>query len=106
MVATACIDFRKGIDGIAAICRGYLSEDPMDGTLFVFVNRSRTQVRCLLYDGQGFWLATKRLSSGRFPPWPGGDGAARRMTAEQVFLLLRGGNPAEARSLAEWRSIS
>ena len=105
LVATEHIDFRKGIDGIAALCRNEMSEDPMDGTLFVFINRSRTQVRCLLYDGQGFWLCAKRLSSGRFPYWPSGK-KVKPLLAEQLFVLLRGGNPSETKTLSDWRRIS
>jgi transposase len=39
---------------------------PRSGTLFVFINRNKTMVRSLIYDGTGFWLMTKRLSKGRF----------------------------------------
>jgi transposase len=45
------VDFRKGIDGLSAICRNQLSEDPMSGILFVFRNRRRTTLRILMYDG-------------------------------------------------------
>jgi len=38
----------------------------MSGTVFVFRNRRRTAIKALVYDGQGFWLCHKRLSSGRF----------------------------------------
>jgi transposase len=64
------IDFRKGIDGIAAVCRNQLQEDPHTGTLFLFRNRSKCSIRILVYDGQGFWLCTKRLSHGKFKWWP------------------------------------
>ena len=61
-VALQAVDFRKGIDGLAAVCRQLLSRDPMSGTLFLFRNKARTSLRILAYDGQGFWLCTKRLS--------------------------------------------
>ncbi len=66
MVATRPVDFRKGIDGLGAVCRQVLKSDPFTGTVFVFVNKSRTALRLLVYDGQGFWLCHKRLSRGRF----------------------------------------
>ena len=64
LVAVEPVDFRKGIDGLAALCRQALSSDPLGGTLFVFCSRQRHAIKCLMYDGQGFWLAQKRLSPG------------------------------------------
>lgn len=59
-------DFRCGIDGFVAICRRQLAQDPRSGILFVFINRNKTMIRALSYDGTGFWLMTKRLSKGKF----------------------------------------
>lgn len=69
LVARAPLDFRRGIDGTAAFCQQALSEDPMTGAVFVFRNRSATMIRILVYDGQGYWLMTKRLSAERFRHW-------------------------------------
>lgn len=66
LVCVDPVDFRKGIDGLVRICRDELAEDPFRGTLFVFRNRRATAVKVLAYDGQGFWLCQKRLSTGRF----------------------------------------
>lgn len=65
-LASTHIDFRKGIDGIAAICRNKINIDPLDGAIFLFYNRSTSAIKILVYDGQGFWLCSKRLSSGTF----------------------------------------
>jgi transposase len=65
LVAVEAIDGRKGIDAIAQLCREKLNADPFSGYLFLFRNRRGTAIRVLQYDGQGFWLATKRLSKGR-----------------------------------------
>ena len=77
LVAVEAIDGRKGIDAIAQLCREKLNADPFSGYLFIFRSRSGTAIRILQYDGQGFWLATKRLSKGRFQWWPTGDEPAR-----------------------------
>jgi transposase len=66
LAAVEPVDFRKGIDALAAVCRQQLQADPFSGTLFVFTNKSRQALRVLVYDGQGFWLCHKRLSRGRF----------------------------------------
>ena len=63
LVAVEPADFRCGIDGLARLCRVALSSDPFSGAVFVFRNRRKTAVKLLVYDGQGFWLCYKRLSS-------------------------------------------
>jgi IS66 Orf2 like protein len=72
-VAIEAIDGRKGIDSLAQLCREKLDADPFSGALFIFRSRSAKAIRILAYDGQGFWLATKRLSKGRFRWWPTGQ---------------------------------
>jgi transposase len=79
LVAIEAIDGRKGIDALAQLCREKLDADPFSGCLFLFRTRSGTAIRLLAYDGQGFWLATKRLSKGRFKWWPTGTEAARTL---------------------------
>ena len=64
----APVDFRKGIDGLVGVCRSRLRQDPMNGAVFVFINRRRTSIKLLCYDGQGFWLCQKRLSGARSMP--------------------------------------
>ncbi|MBI4526524.1 MAG: IS66 family insertion sequence element accessory protein TnpB, partial [Deltaproteobacteria bacterium] len=67
------VDFRNGIDGLARVCKQVLRADPFSGCLVVFRNRRGTAIKVLTYDGQGFWLAHKRLSSGRFRFWPSSE---------------------------------
>ena len=61
-VATQPVDFRKGLDGLCAVCRQALGANPREGAVDVFRNRSGTALKLLLYDGQGYWLMLKRLS--------------------------------------------
>ena len=94
LVAVEPVDGRKGIDSLAQLCRERLREDPFSGCLFLFLNRSRTTLRALCYDGQGYWLAQKRLSQGRFKCWPSGSTTAWPVEAHQAQLLLAAGDPA------------
>ena len=105
LVAVEPIDARKGIDSLAQLCRDKLAADPFSGCLFIFRSRRGTAIKLLAYDGQGFWLATKRLSKGRFRWWPSGDEPARVLRAHQAQLLLAAGNP-EAEAAPEWRRVS
>jgi transposase len=105
LVAIEAIDGRKGIDSLAQLCREKLDADPFSGWLFIFRSRSAKAVRILAYDGQGFWLATKRLSKGRFRWWPTGSGAAKTLRAHQAQLLLAAGNP-DAEAPPAWRPLN
>ena len=106
LVAAEPVDFRCGIDGLARICRKQLQSDPFTGTVFVFRNKDLTSIKCLAYDGQGFVLYLKRLSSGRFRHWPDGkDGAVASMLAHEVHVLLCGGNPSATGALAPWSPL-
>ena len=105
LVAVEPVDFRKGIDGLAALCRQALSGDPFSGTLFVFCSRRRHAIKCLTYDGQGFWICQKRLSKGRFTGWPQGDSASLRLDPHQLHLLLWNGDPAKTAAAPMWRPV-
>ncbi len=106
LVAIAPADFRCGIDGLARVCRDALGSDPFSGTVFVFRNRRGTAIKLLTYDGQGFWLAQKRLSNGKFRYWPGGAGAAQReLLAHELQVLLAGGHPERTLAAPQWRRV-
>ncbi len=104
-VAVQPADFRKGIDGLASLCRVALNSDPFSGCVFVFRNKSRKAVKILVYDGQGFWLCQKRLSKGRFPWWPQSSTPTKAFQAHQLAVLLSGGDPAAAKGVALWRRV-
>ena len=106
LVATEPADFRKGIDGLARVCRERLASDPFSGTVFVFRNRRRTAIKILVYDGQGFWLCQKRLSQGRLRHWPGSGGRPEReLLAHELQVLLAGGDPEATGAAPLWRRI-
>ncbi|MEI6893899.1 MAG: IS66 family insertion sequence element accessory protein TnpB [Colwellia sp.] len=93
LVAIAPADFRQGIDGLAALCRHKLLVNPRSGTVFVFINRNKTMVRALSYDGTGFWLMTKRLSKGKFISWPSSNNNIEPLIATQLRQLLSHNDP-------------
>ena len=93
LVAVEPIDFRGGIDGLVVACRQRLQGDPFSGAVFVFRNRARTAIKVLVYDGQGFWICHKRLSSGRFAWWPDGEQPGRTLQACELAGAAHGGRP-------------
>jgi transposase len=106
LVAVEPADFRKGIDGLARLCRVELQSDPMSGAAFVFRNRRKTALRILVYDGQGFCLFYKRLSTGRFRYWPGSvDEKLTSLQAHELQVLLFGGDPKSTKVAPLWRQV-
>jgi transposase len=59
-------DMRKQFDGLAALARHQLGEDPMSGHLFVFINRRKTHMKVLYFDRGGYCMWCKRLERGQF----------------------------------------
>jgi transposase len=95
LLAVDPVDFRKEIDGFAAIVRT-LDLDPFNGYLFVFRSRSGMSLRILAYDSQGFWLCQKRLSKGRFRWWPKADGRIHPLVAHELQALIWNKDPGKA----------
>jgi len=104
LVAVKPIDGRKGIDSLARLCQQELGADPFSGCVFIFRTRSGTTIKVLVYDGQGFWLAQKRLSHGKFRSWPTGTGASQSLEAHQVQVLLAAGDP-RVTGAPVWRRV-
>jgi len=106
LVAVEPVDFRKGIDGLAQACRARLQADPFTGAVFVFRNRALTSIKLVTYDGQGFWLCQKRLSTGRLRWWPNSrEGASMALLAHELQVLLSGGDPTGIMAPPAWRPI-
>jgi len=106
LVAVEPVDFRKGIDGLAQLCK-QLGADPFSGTVFVFRSRTASSIRLLAFDGQGYWLCQKRLSKGRFRWWPSSPNAAlARLLAHELQVLICGGDPTGAQVPAAWRPLA
>lgn len=93
LVAVESVDGRKGIDPLVRLCQDKLAADPFSGCVSFFRSRRATSIRLLAYDGQGFLLATRRLSEGRFQWWPTDTEPVRAPRAHQVQLLLAASNP-------------
>src|SRR5512138_362569 len=107
LVAVEPADFRQGIDGLVSLCRQRLAADPFSGAVYVFRNRRHTALKVLVYDGQGFWLCHKRLSSGRFGRWPVSKDMAAAVTlrAHELGVLLVAGDSSATDAAPEWRPV-
>jgi transposase len=89
-VATAPVDMRKQFNGLWAEAQERLKEDPRDGAVFAFINKSRDRLKLLYWDGTGVWVLAKRLEQGRFS-WPSGHAEPKvALTPEALTMLLAG----------------
>jgi len=87
-VATQALDFRKGMDSIAAVCRKQFQLDPMSGHYFIFRNRRKTAVKIFIFDRQGCWLCHRRLSRGRFRRWPNARALVEEIPKMKLQALI------------------
>lgn len=106
VVATEPVEFRKGIDALGAVCRQRLGDNPLEGAVSVFRNRSGTALKLLLYDGQGSWIMMKRLSQGRFTWWPQSTDARGPLSARALIIVMWNGNPERAQMARDWRRVA
>lgn len=91
------VDMRNGFDGLVALVRRGLLEDPLSGDLFVFLNRRGNVVKALLWDRTGFIIISKRLERGRFRLRSRAD---KLVLTPQSLELLMDGIPTGGQALA------
>ena len=89
LLAAQPVDFRKGMDGLAALVQQALRADPFAGDVFIFRPKRADRVKILVYDGTGLVLYTKRLEAGRFC-WPSSAEGVVRLSSAQLATLLEG----------------
>ena len=89
LVATRPVDFRKGMDGLAALVQQEIGADPFSGVIFVFRAKRADRVKLLFWDGTGVCLFAKRLEQGPFR-WPRIADGVMRLTSAQLAALLEG----------------
>lgn len=99
------INFRNGIDGIAALCRHRYQQDPSSGHYFIFRNKRKISIKILYFDSQGYCLFQKRLSSGRFSKWPSPPASIVQLTPAQLQVLLFNGDPTPVVTSEPWKRI-
>ena len=91
-VPTEPADMRMSFNGLYALAKNALREDPQSGALFVFTNRRKNRIKILNFDGTGLWVMTKRLEKGTFC-WPQGVKVKHGklpLSPEALGLLLDG----------------
>lgn len=103
-VAAAPMDLRRGFDGLAAATRSVIGADPLSGHVFVFYNRRRNRLKCLLWDRTGYVLVYKRLERHTFavPTAPASGQRHVELDSGELALLLDGWDLRGVRRRAGW----
>ena len=90
-IALGATDLRKGFDGLCGLVTSQLKQDPLSGTLFLFVNRRRDRMKVLYWDGDGLAIWYRRLEQGTFHlPKPNNDATSVEIRSDEFTMLLRG----------------
>lgn len=89
VVATAPVDFRRGMDSLAMLVQQSQGCSPYSSDLFVFRSKRGDKVKILAWDGTGLWLHQKRLESQCFV-WPSPRDGVMTLSAAQLTMLLEG----------------
>ena len=98
-------DMRKGFDGLSGIVRSEFAADPLDGSLFLFINRRRDRLKILHWDGAGYWLYYRLLEAGTFEMIPS-NGPCAQLNSTQLAMLLGGVSLAAAKQRKRYRRAS
>jgi len=101
LLARDPVDFRKAIDGLAAVCECHLREKPLDGTLYLFRNRSGRALKALIWTNGGFLMLYKKLEKGRFQ-WPELTSDRATLSAAELTALMEGLDLSKATKLERW----
>lgn len=101
-LCTVPTDMRRQFDGLAAMVKHQLGGDPLSGQGFVFINRRRTQLKCLYFEEGGYCLWSKRLERGQFARLEPGAGGKRALSRTEFEALLEGLDLAIKRRRKRW----
>jgi transposase len=83
-------DMRKGFDGLSGVVSEHMHRNPLDGSVYLFVNRRRDRMKMLVWESGGFMLYYKRLEQGTFELPKKCSGGQITLTWEVLILMLTG----------------
>ena len=101
-VAVQPVDMRKSFNGLWSAASDQLHEDPKSGAVFAFINKERTRLKLLYWDGTGVWVLAKRLEQGRFSWAAVTDERAKIALAPEALSMLVSGVDLKQGTLRPW----
>ena len=84
-------DMRKGFNQLCGIITNELGRQATQGDAFIFINRTRTHLKLLVYELGGFTIFYRRLEQGAFEvPAFDLDAKSQVLTSDQLHFILQG----------------
>ena len=86
-------DMRKSFHGLVALTESELKEDPLSGSMFVFLNRRRDRIKILYWGQTGYCIWYQQLQKGTYQlPDPGlfDQRDVLEVSRSQLSLILDG----------------
>jgi transposase len=84
-------DMRKNFDGLCGIVRAEFTNNPISGDVFIFINRRRSQIKLLHWQGDGFAIYYKRLEKGTYElPVVTQSSNTIKIKAQELVLIIEG----------------
>ena len=83
------VDMRRGVEGLSQWIQSVLGKSPCDGMAYAFINRAKTRLKLLIWDGTGVWCCHRRLHRGSFV-WPKAEDTSLVLTSEEWNYLIKG----------------
>ena len=96
------VDMRKSFDGPFGIVKQEFQQDPLNGHLFLFVNKRRDRMKAIFWDDDGFVIWYKRLEVGTWQ-LPGSTSTTLELEAHELAMILRGIDLKSARRRARYQ---
>ena len=82
---------RKGFDGLSGIVSSQMGRSPLDGGVYLFINRRRDRMKLLVWEPGGYTLYYKRLESGTFELPQVKEGEDKMIINWESLMLILGG---------------
>ena len=87
----SAVDMRKGFDSLSGLVSQHMQLNVLSGSIFIFINKKRNQVKLLLWEGDGLSLYYKRLERGAYElPAVSHESSSVSLSAQQLHLILQG----------------
>ncbi|HEX4119052.1 MAG TPA: IS66 family insertion sequence element accessory protein TnpB [Verrucomicrobiae bacterium] len=103
-LASGATDLRKSFEGLSDLVTHHLLQEPLNGCLYVFINRRKNRIKLFYFDGSGVWVCAKRLMGPGCFAWPRTeDPGALQIVAEELTLLLTGIDLEKTSARPWWR---
>ena len=97
---------RKNFNGLSGIVSNEYPHTPINGDVFIFINRRRNQIKLLHWQGDGFAIWYKRLEKGTYErPLIQQNTSMIKLSCKQLILILEGISPLSVKQRTRYEQV-